>query len=586
MVETLETAGAVCWLLGAPVLAGMAFFRRFPSTRPAAHAWSIFLQALALITTIRLLAVIGRLDSFSFLLVWSAWIALLGFAASRHWRGVFRDLWAWRSPLLVASLTVLLGVACFWREQFLQCFNGDGVETYELARSLREHVLPYWEIEATGRLGTVVVNPFLVNSYVVSAMQLLLGETEIATRASYWAFCWGIVVLSCRLVGSGLPPTRSASLTLGLTAFLSCIWYTFYTGYNPYLADLANPGVSDAAFAFLLLLAFDLLRSGCFSAWSATMVLASLILYAGPVLGLLTSLCWWWCVPSQRRPFARAVAGLALALLVITGFYLCWGWLEGSLAGWWGSVRQEYVDDYFRPARRWYDGLRFVGIFVVGCGGVAAWGLLRALRLPGWPRAIAMTALLYLTIILGSGYKNLHYLGPLLPLAPVLLLALRAPESLRRWSGATLVSALCCVWLCWPASRPVFTLNREFGQLTTFDARDYGQACQWAALAEPLYGRGLLSWWLGRHTWVAYAQIERDPRDPRPFLVSDRRPPSLDYQVVLAIQGGPVLYVREARWLQWLSSRQPIAGRDRTPWVLDSFANEPRPRWLYAPLPR
>ena len=43
---------------------------------------------------------------------------------------------------------------------------------------------------------------------------------------------------------------------------LICLWYTFYTGYYPYMTDLASPGVPDAMLTLLVLLALDCFRLG------------------------------------------------------------------------------------------------------------------------------------------------------------------------------------------------------------------------------------------------------------------------------------------------------------------------------------
>ena len=89
-------------------------------------------------------------------------------------------------------------------EQFQQCFNEDGTETYELAQSLRDHFLPYRELETWdpipgGRMGTVVVNPSLINSYWTLGLLTLIDDRETATRLPYWIWSLGGFLVAVRL---------------------------------------------------------------------------------------------------------------------------------------------------------------------------------------------------------------------------------------------------------------------------------------------------------------------------------------------------------------------------------------------------
>ena len=63
---------------------------------------------------------------------------------------------------------------------------GDGSEASDLASGLKDHVLPYWEIEAIKQFGTYVVNPTWINSHWTLAVQLLIGENETAARLPAW----------------------------------------------------------------------------------------------------------------------------------------------------------------------------------------------------------------------------------------------------------------------------------------------------------------------------------------------------------------------------------------------------------------
>ncbi len=534
--------------------------------------------------------------------------AVLGRLAGRYGGG-----------LLIGLLMVLAAMVLFFPEQFLQCFSEDGTETCELARSLRHHFLPYWELETWdpipgGRMGTVVVNPSLINSYWTCALQCLLGghfddAGELATRLSYWVWWMAIFAVSYRLVvweatpsaidrASRIPsPTESpptapdvgASLTaipLGLTMLLVGMLFTFYVGYNPYMADLANPGVPDALFTLLMLLSFDCLRHKDRPGWVISVTLASLVLYAGAVLLVLTLAAAWWWQPIERKETLRwAACGFATLLAVIL-FYLGFGWLDGSLPYWIDTIDIEYVSDYLSDVPLWTSGPLFFGYFLLGCGGVAAIGLARAFRRDAWQRTVATVTLLYLLVVLGSGFKNLHYLGPLLPVPIVLFLAGCDDRRQRRLSHRSLpvvCSVIVCLAVCWPKARATFTLNRELGRRTTIATDDYLTAVRWARLRYTLREQGVMSWDCDQHTWVVYAQRDARLTDPRSLLLAPSGTSVPGYRPqarrrLAATDLDVTLYARDDDWVRWLSTAQPLRPLDRYPAVFRPLAGG-----LYSP---
>ena len=609
---------AVGFLFVVPGLLGTLAFMRLAGTRPTAYAWSLAANSAALVLMCLVLrnrtVEIGRV---SFLVAWLAWTAALfalAWQPGKSWATLSELRRRYGSGLLVGLLTVLLAITVFFPEQFVQCFSEDGTETYEVARSLRSHFLPYWELETwqstaarpgqpipESRMGTVVVNPSLVNSYWTCGLQTLLGDGELATRLPYWVWWLAIFAVSYRLVQPRLGKgSWLAAAGLGLTVFLISVLFTFYVGYNPYMADLANPGVPDALFTLLVLLAFDCLRQQDRWGWVISMTLASLVLYAGVVLLVLTlaSACLWQ--PIERRETLRWGLRAGGLLLAVAAFYLGFGWLDGSLPCWVDTLDIEYVNDYLAaPAQSnaaWSpvlfhlsSALLFFCYFLLCCGGAAAIGLVWAFRRDAWQRTVATTALLYLLIVLGSGFKNLHYLGPLLPIPAILFLtAHNDGETLGRrprypvvlGSVVLCISLVLCIWLCWPAERATFVLNRELGMRTTITTRSYSTAVRWARLRHELKQRNVMSWDCDEYTWVAYAEPEEDPRDPRPLLLTDRGAPPAGYRLAtsLAVAGTENevrLYVRDTRWTGQLAKRHPLRPLRRYPFVFRPLAYGP-----------
>ena len=435
-------------LWATPWLAGTLALLRIPSRRRAAHAWSLALNSAALALICCLLRGSVGVGRESLLIAWLFWTAVLLLLRRRSPPGGV-DLRAAVRRLgpatVVALLAVAAGIALFHREHFLQCFNGDGTEFHDLARSLRLHLVPYWEIEPADRVGVFVANPTIINSYWTLALQVLLGGGELATRLPYWAWQLAALLLCCRMFEEGdgrgrwLPPAAIAALVL-----LTTLWHTFYVGYDPYMADLANPGVPDMMFTLLILLALDCLRRRDAAGWGAMAVCASLLFYAGVVmLALMTVAALVWR-PLPRRNVLIAAAGAFAAVAVVAGLYLLWGWRNDCLDAWRQSFQIEWFGKYFAPLPRGAVSLLYAGYLLLGCGGVAALGLFlpflprrrKADAATAWDRTVATTAILYLFLIFASGMKNLHYLCPLLPLPLILWLRSARSEPRRGGGGA------------------------------------------------------------------------------------------------------------------------------------------------------
>ncbi|HUT13355.1 MAG TPA: hypothetical protein VMY42_22900 [Thermoguttaceae bacterium] len=572
--------GASLLVVVVPWILGMLAISRWETKRATAGAWSLAVNSATLVLVCLVLRNTVGIGRASFLIGWLAWTVALLLVAGKTadpLGDVRSALRRWGPGLAIGLAAVAAGVGLFHREHFVQCFNGDGTEQFEVTRSLRQHFLPYWEIEATERFGTYMANPTVICSYWSLPWQLLLGGGELATRLPCWIWWLGIFAVSLRMVqgdrerGSWLP---AVPLALGL--LMTSVWYTFYVGYYPYMADPASPGVLDALFTLLLLLALDCLRHGDCAGWVVMMLLASLLFYAGPVVFLLTAAAAWLWRPVARGQLYRATLCGTLALGAIVLGYLVVGWSEGSLPGWWSTLQRENVEKYFAPATPWRTNLRYAVLFLVGCGGIPVLGLLRGFWRNGtrdetaWERTVATVAVAYLLIVLGSGHKNLHYLGPLLPLPLVLWLksARGAAAAIGpKGVGPLLATAslAACLFLCRPNERPMFTLNRELGTATTFQTDSYEEACAWAKMIYPMYDRGLISWQVGHHTWLGYSQLAAQAAEKRPLVIAQGPPPSAEYQVLFESTGGARLYCRDLRWAHWLKAERRLPGPERFP---------------------
>ena len=93
----------------------------------------------------------------------------------------------------------------------------------------------------------------------------------------------------------------------------------------------------------------------------------------------------------------------------------------------------------------------------------------------------------------------------------------------------------------------------------------YLRAVQWGRIRDRLRGHGILSWDCDQHTWVAYSELDAQPENPRPFLVTTTVPPTADYVpiAVRPVEGLPdvaYLFSRDPNQLRWMSTQQPPLG--------------------------
>jgi hypothetical protein len=270
---------------------------------------------------------------------------------------------------------------------------------------------------------------------------------------------------------------------------------------------------------------------------------------------------------------------LALLLVFVGAAYVLRGAVEGVLGRWIDALDVEYVNDYLAPVSRWQSAPLFLGYFVLGAGGVAAWGLVRAFRQGAWQQTVATATCGYLGVVLMSGFKNLHYLGPLFPIPLILWLA-SLPAG--RWKPRLVIgcSLLLCLGLSWPAERRTFVLNRQFGEQTTFATSSYPEAVQWARLRYGLQTSGVLSWECDQHTWVAYADLDQKLSEPRPLLVTSDPPPSADYQLIaIGMQNSSHrsvrVYTRDPELALWLAGQDPLRPLERYPFIFRPLAEGP-----------
>lgn len=625
-VAALGAIGAVLVLFVMPWLLGIGAWRRLAGKGRVPGAWSLAINSVALVLVCLMLRTTIGIHRGGFVAAWMIWTAVLLALAGGPVAAMaeVRRLGSRCGPgILIGLAAVLASMAIFGHQQFGQCFEGDGTETYELARSLGQNFLPYWEIDAVQRFGNPIAHPGMSDSYWTFAMQVLLGQGEFSTRLVYWVWWLGVFAVALemsqpgtgRLAESALPQLGGTAglpssdhfallgkpgtmgtwsvapaveprldwrgaIPLALTVFLGSIWYTFYTGYDPTMTDLAGPGTPDAMLILLVLLALNCLRQGDLAGWAVTLGVCSLTSYAGPVMfGLITASALVW-QPVPWRRMLRGALGAGLLLAGIVAAYIAWGWSNGCLSAWWQTLTHESFEGYYLPIHPTASGPDYLLYFLLAAGGLPVLGLLMPF-LPreeddstdlAWRQTVAMVVMGYMIIILGARSRNLHYLGPLMPIP--LILWLQAGRRISPWARVSVATAslAVCIVLCWPPLRPQFTLNRELGEATTFQTDSYEEAVRMAPLVHSLRQRDLISWQIGPHTWVLYSELAARPTAWRPFVVTEGPSPGPQYKLLHETPRHVKLYCRDAAWAAWLRNQDPPKGRDRMARILRAAA--------------
>ncbi len=391
----------------------------------------------------------------------------------------------------------------------LQSLDGDGVEAFGFASSLKTHLLPHWDLEN----GTWGFYPaFMSFAYPLRLSMALLGESEAAVRLP-------VVALGAALAGL-LGAHRERILAAGLMggAVLVVATSGFNYTYEPYAADLAEPTVTDLWFALALLVmawAWGERRVGTFCAGALVAISGQ---PAGvPFAALLVGIGLW---QKETRAFALRAAGVLGACVLVQA-------LVGSLANPPGATK--FSPATFLAHHTKGPSVRLGGrqiatqlwAFLVQTAGAPvlfAAPLCRSARHNPRRRAVLLATAVYLLAVTLSPKRHPHYLTPVACL--VLFLLPPHSPSARPWLAFV---ALCLAGVvplrpCPPDTRPA-----AFGRATLMVVSSEREAVEnadllYRVLTVPPW-RDESTWGIGKHAWVAYAtRVDSLPPVPPPGI--------------------------------------------------------------------
>lgn len=410
--------------------------------------------------------------------------------------------WRWGVALVVVPLVL---TAVLWPRITGDGLNGDGTEASELARSLREHPLPRWEIETPSggaAFGTPLAVPYITGAALAQVPMALVGESAVAVRV-LMPICLGLLLVLVRARTGPLSATGWTYLALSATTYL--VWATTWVSYDPPF-DIAEPAGTNLLTTLLFVLGVLECVRGSVPLGAALWTAASLTTYGGPVLTLGALIAITWQVPER----AKSVWWWTLLLSVVTlGGLAVWGTVTGDLAGWLVQIRDEYWHDLVDPGRRvagWPVLVRWSVLL-----GVLPLAMLRGWsRVPPLERVFAITAGVYCVVVFAGADKALHYLMPVPFLVwPAALAASRRGE--RVLASGIAAAALVAGWPATIGPNPtprllgadscIVDLDFEGASLASVPVED--------ALAGPREPDRL---GISRHAWVRHTLDEQRGR--------------------------------------------------------------------------
>lgn len=446
----------------------------------------------------------------------------------------------WR--LLVAAIGLCAIAGWIGHERLvIENFDGDGVEIFASADSLRTHLLPRWEIgyPETSLFGLPVAVPLWTYSYFLLPWILLLDCSEPAVRLPLLGTLALLVLAMAALArGNGARPLSIGWITLCLLSVLFAAEVAvYYGGYNLFVTDAAVSGM------FLFLCALFLLQVHCAHHRQGWLLVALALLAIGTrywaavfTVGLL---CAVWLEKPDLRSWSAGVLGwlgaaVGLIALCAVGIAARGGYLDP----WRRDLAMSYGHTFRWPWVDRSDTRLFFHQWIILSGVVPFFGLWLSRRL-GQPGGILRLGVLAFALFLAWLPTSRTFQGqPILALLTMSVwccsVHLFHPAGQR---PATLLSAAVLAGLAiasFPYGMAVHTASRQLGRQTCMLFSTYEEAMAHAQVAELLVENRLIGWNIDYPVWVHYADVTRQPRRPYRYYFSSQPTPPAPGAVLVA----------------------------------------------------
>lgn len=378
--------------------------------------------------------------------------------------------WPLSEPHAAATLASLVVVPILFLivltpKFYWENFNGDGVSSYESARRLLSHALPFWPTES-GTIASFVGMKTFLSVYPNAWFLRLFGEGEASARLPYLIGLVGLYAALLGVIQYGRQHVVSLAerWLLWLALIVFSVVMAFSSTYEPYQSDLALPAVADVLEMALLsgfLLMFLCDKPG----WMALCLVIAYAIYPHcvPVAGLWMVAATLLLRPIPVRQLA-ITAGLIVLLLafdtVSAKLFLALHMTPpGGAEHDTGSLLERLLHPQWRQLRRF------------AWAAVPA-GILPFMSLFAW-RWQDRVSRCFTLVIAGDFLffflqqrSALHYFVPamVLPLIVFWRMDVLVASRLRTFTLAgALAAGLAALVLSWPSSFAPFTATRRVG---------------------------------------------------------------------------------------------------------------------------
>ena len=416
----------------------------------------------------------------------------------------------------VALAAIGILVVAFWGKIIHEDFNGDGLEAFELARSLVQHPLPWWDIETTagGYFSWHLTHPPLLAFLHLPAL-MLFGFTEASVRGVF-VFTWLLTIpIAWVIVETGSTSPRASIRWLATLGLLPLVFNAlFYSGTDDF-SELAKCG--EIVLLALAVAAVALLQRRHLALGVTFAVMASGIRWYGPVV-MVTAVGLF--AISDRR-YRRALVSLLIALGAAGACALMLSAATGHLPIWLAQVRYESRGIIGGVAAYRAAPLSLAFHFLLFSGFLAP-----VVALMRWQdrttRVLSWLCILVLVFVARSSLVANHYLviAAYLPtLVLCRMLAQRpAGPGIRVAFAFGMGAILAASWCLLPTRIPVHNATSLIGRQTCLDASSYESAVALSSVADAIAAdAGFL---IGPHALAHYGRWMSSPASDCTYYIS------------------------------------------------------------------
>jgi hypothetical protein len=447
--------------------------------------------------------------------------------------------------IAIGLAIILVFMFVFRGKIFLENFSEGGIEFFYPAESLKQHILPYADLELGGRFGLPISDPYLTISFINLFNILLFGASEAAVRLHFFLYLFLLYLLVNIFAG---PFKKSNVLCLGCFMAFFVIVLFFYIDHNAYFEDIADY-VTIPLFVSLFYLSIYFLLNKESAFFFIASTLATLTLWSGLAL-VPIALIGFRVYFSDRKDYLKSIISRYLLLMfILTALYLIYGSLNGYLQAWYHSLRIEYINELFYSSNNLGYILTFLFYFIFLAGVVPALAIFILKHKDREACLFSFVTLGYLLVVFKSSYINLHYFAPVIFLPLVSSLRLSVYMHGRKESIAKCMlffTVSICLIISLPKKYIVHTAYRDIGKQICMLFDSFEGAYRHRDICQMDFNRSMyFKHYVDIETIPYYAKITTRPRGKYNYYISDN-PSVFDHTLnLLGRNKDTYLFVRD-----------------------------------------